>query len=249
MKFSIITLFPELFKNYFSMGVVGRAVQNNLVSVDYYNPRDYTDNKYGSVDDKPYGGGAGLVLSPQPLIEAINTAKKHIPDAKVIYLTPQGNQLTQKAISVYAEEKKPLVLLCGRYEGIDQRVIEHYVDQEYSIGDYILSGGELPALVLLDSIIRLLPGALGDAKSAQNDSFSENLSGFLEYPHYTRPNQYIGLKVPEVLQSGNHQQIKRWREKQVLGRTWLRRPNLLECVRLTLEQQELLAEFILEIAD
>ncbi len=257
MNFAVISLFPEIFDSYFNCGVVGRAIKNKIATVTSFNPRDYTEDKYGTVDDKPYGGGAGMVLKPEPLGKAIDAAKRRLSgsqghydrQSQVIYLTPQGKPLHQNTVRSYAEDKKPLILLCGRYEGLDERIIEQYVDEEYSIGDYVLSGGELPALVLLDAIIRLLPGALGDEDSVLDESFSESLLGLLEYPQYTRPSCYNNNKVPDVLQSGHHEQIKRWRQKQVLGRTWLRRPNLLECVSLTLEQEQLLKEFIAEYSN
>jgi len=246
MKFAVVSLFPEIITNYFNYGVVGRAAQKNLVDIKYYNPRNYTTDVHHTVDDKPYGGGAGMVLKPEPLDKAIIDAKKNLENPKVIYLTPQGGLLTQNKIKDFALQQQPLILLSGRYEGLDQRIIDKHVDYELSIGDYILSGGELAVLVMLDGIIRLLPGVLGDNNSALDESFSQNLFGLLEYPHYTRPTDYLGDKVPEVLLNGNHQQIKRWREKQVLGRTWLRRPNLLECESLSHQQLQLLEEFKLE---
>lgn len=248
MQFAVVSLFPEIFQNYFNYGVVGRAVQNKLVMIDYYNPRDYSDCKHRTVDDKPYGGGAGMVLKPEPIGKAIEAAKNKLilnsqNPLKVIYLTPQGKLLNQNILKSFVDNNQSLVLLTGRYEGLDERVINKYVDEEYSIGDYVLSGGELAALVILDGLIRLMPGALGDQDSALNESFSDNLFGLLEYPQYTRPVNYCGDEVPAVLQSGDHQRIRRWREKQVIGRTWLRRPDLLKCVSLTADQKHLLAEF------
>lgn len=264
MKFAVITLFPEIIKSYFDYGVVGRAVKNNIVELLYFNPRDYSDCKHGNVDDTPFGGGAGMVMKPEPIVRAIEAAKERLSyhdisqglscKPIVIYLTPQGEQYSQsisrRLLEGYQannlEEKtisQPIILLCGRYEGIDERVISSYVDYEYSIGDYILSGGELASLVVLDSVIRLLPGVLGDNDSAANDSFSDSLNGCLEYPHYTKPVEFNNIKVPDVLRSGNHQEIAQWRKKQSLGRTWLRRPNLLKYLNLTENESLLLEEF------
>ncbi len=248
MKFAVVSLFPDMIENYFNIGVIGRAIRNNATNINCYNPRDFAEDQYKTVDDKPYGGGAGMLLKPEPLSKAIITAKNQLnnPETKVIYLSPQGSVLTQEIIRKYVSLSQPLVLVCGRYEGIDQRVIDEHVDYEHSIGDYVLSGGELAALVMLDSMIRLLPGVLGDDSSVVNESFSDNLFGLLEYPQYTRPAEYFDKKVPDVLLSGNHQEIMRWRLKQVLGKTWLRRPNLLECQSLSHEQMQLLEEFKLE---
>lgn len=255
MKFAVVSLFPEIFRSYFNYGVVGRAVSNNIVNISYHNPRDFTESKYGTVDDAPFGGGAGVILKPEPIAKAIIDAKTHlvgrgaddsIKASKVLYLTPQGKSFTQQEANRLASSKNPVILLSGRYEGVDQRIIDSFVDDEYSIGDYILSGGEIPALVILDSIIRLLPGVLGDNDSSAEESFSDNLNGLLEYPHYTRPVEFNGVKVPDVLRSGNHQEIAKWRLKQSLGRTWLRRPNLLKCVNLTEKESLLLEEFKIE---
>lgn len=257
MRFAVISLFPDIFKAYFDYGVVGRAVSNNLVNISYHNPRDFTESNYGTVDDTPFGGGAGMVLKPEPVAKAILDAKNKlieeglvgtddIKPPKVIYLTPQGKIFTQQEADRLASCKTPLILLSGRYEGIDQRVIDSFVDEEYSIGDYVLSGGEIPALAVLDSVIRLLPGVLGDHESIMDESFSSNLNGCLEYPHYTRPVEFNDMKVPQILRSGNHQEIAKWRLKQSLGRTWLRRPNLLKCGNLTEKESLLLEEFKIE---
>ncbi len=243
MKFAVISLFPEIISSYFSVGVLSSALKNNKISIQYYNPRDYSDSKHGHIDDKPFGGGSGMVLKPEPLIKAITAAKKELPDAKVVYLTPQGKVFVQSTANALINESNPLIFLSGRYEGIDQRVIDNYVDYEFSIGDYILSGGELPALVIMDAITRLLPNVLGGEESTNIESFSEKLSGLLEYPQYTRPALYNNLKVPEVLLNGNHQEIFRWRIKQSLGKTWLQRPNLLKCGILTNHEKLLLEEF------
>jgi tRNA (guanine37-N1)-methyltransferase len=253
MQFAVVSLFPEIFKTYFNCGVVGRAVSSSIVNVTYHNPRDFTVSKYGTVDDAPFGGGAGMVLKPEPIAKAIIDAKAYIAASsqsevspKVLYLTPQGKTFTQEVANKLASSRESIVLLSGRYEGVDERVINSYVDDEYSIGDYVLSGGELPALVILDSIIRLLPGVLGDQDSIVDESFSSNLSGCLEYPQYTRPVEFNNMKVPDILRSGNHQAIARWRLKQSLGRTWLRRPNLLKCRNLTENESLLLEEFKIE---
>jgi len=248
MQFAVVSLFPEIIQNYFQYGVAGRAVNNNRVSVTCYNPRDYSECKHGTVDDRPFGGGSGMILKPEPVGAAIDAAKKAMNKARtqdptVVYLSPQGKPATQPIMREFADAQKPLILLAGRYEGVDQRIIEKYVDYECSIGDYIISGGELAALVIIDAIIRLLPGVLGDSQANLDESFSDNLSGLLEYPQYTRPVDYSGFTVPDVLQNGDHKKIKAWRDKQVLGRTWLRRPNLLQYADLTKEQDLLLAEF------
>lgn len=248
MKFAVISIFPEIFQSYFSCGVVGKAIQSNRVEVDYYNPRNYSESKHGIVDDRPFGGGAGMVLKPEPVVRAIDAAKNKLPNAKVVYLSPQGEVFNQVNAESLASDSgdKSLILLSGRYEGIDERVIENYVDFEISIGDYVLSGGELASLVVMDSIIRLLPGALGAEDSSSHDSFASGIDGILDYPNYTRPVEFEGHVVPEVLRSGNHSDISRWRRKQSLGRTWLRRPNLLKCVDLNATENKLLEEFKLE---
>jgi len=243
MRAGIITLFPEMFTAVSDYGVTGRAIRDGLVEVSYWNPRDYTEDKHRTVDDRPYGGGPGMLMKTGPLEQAVGAAKAAMPQAKVIYLTPQGRVLDQAAINRLAGEEA-LILLCGRYEGIDERVIETRVDEEWSLGDYVLSGGELAAMACLDAIIRLQPGALGSDESAGQDSF---MQGLLDCPHYTRPEHYAGKSVPGVLLSGDHEAIRRWRLKQSLGRTWQRRPELLEQLDLTKEQQELLNEFVEEV--
>lgn len=246
INFHIITIFPEMFAA-LQHGITGRAAKNNLISVNCINLRQYSDNRYGSIDDRPYGGGPGMVMMAEPLLAAINGAKHacHIPaptpaPAHVMYLSPQGKPLTQKAIEELSI-KPNLIMIAGRYEGIDERVIESAVDSEWSIGDYVLSGGELAAMVVIDAITRLLPGALGDADSALQESFT---SGLLDYPHYTRPETINQLSVPKVLLGGNHHDITRWRLKQALGRTWLRRPELLQKLKLTKDEIMLLNEFL-----
>ncbi|ALP42746.1 tRNA (guanine-N(1)-)-methyltransferase [Aeromonas schubertii] len=227
-------------------GVTGRAVKNGLLQIECWNPRDFTHDKHRTVDDRPYGGGPGMLMMVQPLRDAIHAAKKAAGDgAKVIYLSPQGRKLTQAGVTELAVNRK-LILVAGRYEGIDERVIQTEVDEEWSIGDYVLSGGELPAMTLIDAVSRLVPGVLGDQASAEQDSFTD---GLLDHPHYTRPEVLDGLTVPEALLSGNHALIRRWRLKQSLGRTWLRRPELINNLALTDEQESLLAEYVREQQD
>ena len=242
MRIDVVTLFPEMIRQAAGYGIQGRAIQRGLLELETWNPRDYSEDRHGGVDDRPYGGGPGMVMQVQPLRAAIRAARSADVAAPVIYLSPQGRRFDQqKALELAGLER--LVLVTGRYEGIDERIIDMDVDEELSIGDYVLSGGELPALVVLDAVTRLLPGALGDEDSAQNDSFMDVL---LDYPHYTRPEEIDGKRVPDVLISGNHSLIDRWRRKQALGRTWQRRPDLLEALQLDAEQQELLNEFINE---
>jgi tRNA (guanine37-N1)-methyltransferase len=242
VRFDVITLFPGMIRAQSAHGIQGRAVERGLVEVVTWNPRDYTRDRHGSVDDRPYGGGPGMVMQVQPLRDTLAAARAAAGDAPVIYLSPQGQRLTQAKVRELAG-MAGIILLAGRYEGIDERVIDREVDEELSIGDYVLSGGELPALVVMDAITRLIPGALGDADSALEDSFME---GVLDYPHYTRPEEIDGFRVPEPLLGGNHAEIRRWRLKQALGRTWLRRPDLLQAAGLDAEQQALLEEFIEE---
>ncbi|RNL58943.1 tRNA (guanosine(37)-N1)-methyltransferase TrmD [Zhongshania marina] len=246
MDISVVSLFPEMFAAVSDYGVTGRAVQNGLLKIQCCNPRDYTTDRHQTVDDRPYGGGPGMVMKTAPLEQAIQAAKASVaPGATVIYLSPQGRPLDQEGL-VELAQRPSLVLLAGRYEGVDERLIEAEVDEEWSIGDYVLSGGELAAMVMIDGLSRLLPGVLGHHLSAEQDSFAE---GLLDCPHYTRPEHYRGRAVPDVLLSGNHEVIRRWRLKQSLGRTWLRRRDLLQKVELSDEQNTLLAEFIREHND
>ena len=246
MDISVVSLFPEMFAAVSDYGVTGRAVQNGLLKIQCCNPRDYTTDRHQTVDDRPYGGGPGMVMKTAPLEQAIQAAKTSVaPGATVIYLSPQGRPLDQEGLLELAQ-RPSLVLLAGRYEGVDERLIEAEVDEEWSIGDYVLSGGELAAMVMIDGLSRLLPGVLGHHLSAEQDSFAE---GLLDCPHYTRPEHYRGRAVPDVLLSGNHEVIRRWRLKQSLGRTWLRRRDLLQKVELSDEQNTLLAEFIREHND
>jgi|TARA_R110000822_G_scaffold31316_6_gene90628 tRNA (guanine37-N1)-methyltransferase len=238
-----VTLFPEMFAALTEYGVTGRAVKRGQLSVEFSNPREHAHDRHRTVDDRPFGGGPGMLMKVEPLLEAIEAIRQKAPSPpRVIYLSPQGQPLTQQRAQELAEMDS-LVLLCGRYEGIDERIIEMCVDEEISIGDYVLSGGELGAMVVLDAVTRLIPGVLGHADSAVEDSFTE---GWLDCPHYTRPEEFEERRVPEVLLSGNHELIRRWRLKQSLGRTWQRRPALLKDLTLSKEQQQLLAEFIRE---
>ncbi|OOE39006.1 MULTISPECIES: tRNA (guanosine(37)-N1)-methyltransferase TrmD [Salinivibrio] len=243
MWVGIISLFPEMFRAVTDFGVTGQAVKKGLLNVETWNPRDFTQDKHRTVDDRPYGGGPGMLMMVEPLRDAIHAAKHAAGDkAKVVYLSPQGRKLDQAGVESLASNDK-LILICGRYEGVDERIIQTHVDEEWSVGDFVLSGGELPAMTLVDAVARFVPGVLGDMASAEEDSFA---NGLLDCPHYTRPEVLDGLGVPEVLKSGNHKDIRRWRLKQSLGRTWLRRPELLENLALTDEQESLLAEFIKE---
>ncbi len=245
MKVSVISLFPEMFQAITQYGVTGRAIKSGLVEVDFFNPRDFTHDKHKTVDDRPYGGGPGMLMKVQPLKDAIECAKKMVPNAKVIYLSPQGRTLTQEGVQQLAKQAE-FILVAGRYEGVDERLIQSEVDEEWSIGDFVLSGGELPAMVLMDAVFRMVPGVLGKQASADEDSFAD---GLLDCPHYTRPEVLNGVPVPPVLLSGNHEEIRRWRLKQKLVRTFQRRPDLLQELELDKEQQKLLEEFIRETED
>jgi tRNA (guanine37-N1)-methyltransferase len=219
--------------------VIGRAIKSGLIEFNCWNPRDFAHDKHRTVDDRPYGGGPGMLMMVQPLTDAIHAAKQAAGDGvKVIYLSPQGKKLDQNGVKQLATEQK-LILVAGRYEGIDERVIQSEIDEEWSIGDFVLSGGELPAMTLIDAVSRMLPGVLGHELSAIEDSFA---NGLLDCPHYTRPENLNGMQVPEVLLSGNHELIRKWRLKQSLARTWQRRPDLINNLALTEEQQKLLAE-------
>lgn len=244
LQVDVITLFPEMFEAVRRWGVTGRAAERGIYELVSWNPRDFTTDNYRTVDDRPYGGGPGMVMLAEPLERAIEAAKSRQAGAgasgsRVVYLSPQGRLLNQQLVARLAREPG-IVLLAGRYEGVDERLLSRQVDEEVSIGDYVLSGGELPAMVLIDAVVRQLPGALGDPESAAQDSF---VDGLLDCPHYTRPENCRGDAVPAVLLSGHHAQIARWRLKQALGRTWLRRPDLLERRGLSEEEQGLLEEF------
>ena len=246
MRFDVITLFPDMVLSAAGYGVTGRAQERGIVELSVWNPRDYTHDKHRTVDDRPYGGGPGMVMKYQPLHDSLTVAKAAgLGSSKVIYLSPQGKPITQKLL-IEACTLTRIILVAGRYEGVDERFVDQDCDEEWSIGDYVISGGELAALVIIDAITRLLPGALGDEDSAEQDSHSD---GLLDCPHFTRPEHVGDVAVPDVLLSGNHADISRWRTKQALGKTWQKRPDLLEKKQLTAEQQNLLKEFINQVED
>jgi len=246
MQLGIVTLFPEMFAAVTEHGISGRAVRSGLMNLELFNPRDYTTDKHRTVDDKPFGGGPGMLMKTKPLIASIAAARQAVSQkqtigekARVIYLSPQGQTLKQGSIIDLAK-RESMVLLCGRYQGIDNRVLENEIDEEWSLGDFVISGGELAAMTLIDAMTRFQPGALGDEGSALEDSFS---NGLLHSPEYTRPQSIDGSDVPKVLLSGDHEAIRKWRLKQSLGATWLKRPDLLEAMSLEIEQEELLEQF------
>ncbi|MBS3917028.1 MAG: tRNA (guanosine(37)-N1)-methyltransferase TrmD [Sulfuritalea sp.] len=239
IAFDVITLFPEMFAAVADHGITRRAREQGLWRLALWNPRDFTVDNYRTVDDRPYGGGPGMVMLAEPLEKAIAAARGDQPDGKVIYLSPQGRPLRHERVLDLAQGSGA-ILLCGRYEGIDERLIERCVDEEISLGDFVLSGGEIAAMALIDAVVRQLPGALNDADSAVEESFA---NGLLDCPHYTRPEVYEGLPVPPVLLTGHHAEIRRWRLKRSLGRTWLRRPEMIERRQLSKEESILLEEF------
>lgn len=235
MKITILTLFPEMFKGFLGESIIKRAIENKLLEFDIINIRDYTFDKHKQVDDSPFGGGAGMLLKPEPLFRALDDIKSR---GKVIFTSPQGKTLNQNLVKELVEEEA-ITIIAGHYEGIDERVIEKYVDLEVSIGDFVLTGGELPAMVIADAVARLIPDVLGNSESYVNDSF---YNGLLDCPHYTRPAVYEEMGVPEVLLSGHHKNIEKWRKKESLKRTFLRRPDLLENKEFTIEEEKLLKE-------
>jgi tRNA (guanine37-N1)-methyltransferase len=239
IKIDIITIFPEMFEGPFNVSIIKRAKEKGLVNISIHNLRDYTTDKHRSVDDYPYGGGSGMVMKPEPIVRALRKE-----DSEVILLSPSGDLFNQKMAEEFAQ-KSHLILICGRYEGIDERV-KTIITREISIGDYVLSGGEIPAMVIVDAVVRLIPGAVGDPNSLREESFQW---GILEYPHYTHPRDFEGLKVPEVLLSGDHEKIRRWRRKEALRRTLLRRPDLLQKTRLSEEDFSLLEEIKRELRE
>ena len=246
MRIDVITLFPELVSALQDYGVVGRALRAKQVEFGLTNPRDFSQDANFRVDDRPYGGGPGMVMQYAPLSLALDEVESYSSvKSTVVYLSPQGKKLDQKAVRSLSRHEH-LVLLCGRYEGIDERLIETRVDEEWSIGDYVISGGELAAMVLIDAMLRTMPGVLGDEQSAQQDSFEQ---GLLDCPHYTRPERINDHSVPEELLSGDHQKIADWRLKQMLGRTCLRRPDLMEKLNLNKQEQQLLDEYLAEVQD
>jgi tRNA (guanine37-N1)-methyltransferase len=244
MRFDVISIFPEMLEAVSRHGITRRALEERLFELETWDPRDFTTDNYRRVDDRPYGGGPGMVMLAEPLQACIDAAKSRQREAgverpKVLLMSPQGERLTEKLVRELAAEPG-LVLIAGRYEGVDERVVKKSVDREISIGDYVTSGGELPAMVVIDCIVRRLPGSLNDAESASQDSFS---AGLLDWPHYTRPEEWNEARVPEVLMSGNHAVIARWRRKQALGRTWERRPDLIDEAKLSREDRQLLEEY------
>ncbi|MCG8414615.1 MAG: tRNA (guanosine(37)-N1)-methyltransferase TrmD [Pseudomonadales bacterium] len=244
MHIGVVTLFPEMFQAISEYGISGRAVSTALVDLDFWNPRDFTTDKHRTVDDRPFGGGPGMLMKTEPLLAAIRQARSDLAGQEgdrvhTVYLSPQGKRLDHAKV-IELSQLPSLILVCGRYQGIDSRVVETEIDEEISLGDFVLSGGELAAMAVVDALVRFQPGALGDEDSAQTDSFA---NGLLHSPQYTRPQEIEGLSIPPVLVSGDHQAIEKWRMKQSLGNTWLKRPDLLEQVKLTSEQEDLLNQF------
>lgn len=241
LEIGVVTLFPAMIDAVADYGVTGRALRNGLFRIRTWNPRDYACDKHRTVDDRPYGGGPGMVMMVEPLRDAIRAARSGFgAGAQVVALTPQGRRLDQAGVAELLN-RQPVIFVAGRYEGIDERLLATEVDAEWSIGDYVLSGGELAALVIIDAMVRLLPGCLGHDESARTDSF---MKGLLDHPQYTRPEEIAGLRVPDVLLSGDHEAIRRWRHKEALGRTWLRRPDLLASRTVSQDEQQLLDEFL-----
>ena len=240
LKFGVISIFPEMFEC-LQYGIVGKAIEKKLASLQIWNPRQWAVSNHGHIDDKSYGGGPGMVMMYQPLHQAIQTAKLNMPPGvKIIYLSPQGRRIEQKFLKEIVQQNQSLAFVAGRYEGIDERLFINDIDEEWSLGDFVMSGGEIAAMAFIDAIVRLIPGALNDERSTIEESFTDD---FLDHPHYTRPAQIDGLEVPNVLLSGSHQAIARWRRQQALGKTWLKRPDLLKKVVLSHEDQLLLTEF------
>ncbi len=238
MKFTVITLFPEMIEGPLRQSIVGKAFERQIASLACLQLRQYCDDKHLNVDDAPFGGGGGMVIKAGPVVRAVNHAKQDAPGARVIYLSPQGQRLDQAKVNALATSRQDLILLCGHYEGVDQRALDAVVDEELSIGDYVLTGGELAACVLIDAVTRQLPGALGDKDSATNDSFFQ---GLLDFPHFTRPEHSELGEVPEVLLSGHHARVQRWRRQEALTATLKKRPDLLECAPLTRDDREFLS--------
>ena len=246
LHFGVISLIPEILSG-LHYGITGRAIEQGLVQIETWNPRDWSSRPYRQVDDKPYGGGPGMVMMYEPLNKAIIHARTHLPKGcKTVYLSPQGKVIKQDDLNKIAEEEQSLLFIAGRYEGIDERIIQHHVDEEWSLGDFVLSGGELAAMVFIDAITRLIPGSLGHLSSAEQDSF---MNGLLDCPHYTRPAEIDGMSVPPALLGGHHKDIERWRRKQALGKTWKKRPDLLEKIQLSETDKLLLVEFKCEQGD
>jgi tRNA (guanine37-N1)-methyltransferase len=245
MRFDIITIFPEIFSAVFDFGIVRRAAEAGLIDIRIHDLRDYTYDRHHQVDDRPFGGGAGMVMKPEPLFRAVEAVTNDASDLNVALLSPQGRLFNQSVADEYSK-KQGVVLICGRYEGVDERVVEHLITDELSIGDYVLSGGEIPAMVVVDAITRLIPGALGCEQSAERESFS---AGLLDYPHYTRPAEYRGIKAPEMLLSGNHAEIERWRHRKALEKTLRRRPELIRDRALSEHERQEIDKILKEIGE
>lgn len=245
MRFDIITIFPEIFRGVFDFGIVRRAVASGLIEIHIHDLREYTDDRHRQVDDRPFGGGAGMVMKPEPLFRAVEVLTYGERDVSVALLSPQGRLFSQPVAEEYAQKPR-LVLICGRYEGVDERVVEYLITDEVSIGDYVLSGGEIPAMVVVDAVTRLIPGALGCEHSAERESFS---GGLLDHPHYTRPAEYRELKTPDVLLSGNHAEIEDWRRRKSIEKTLRRRPDLIHDRALSKDERREIEEILKEIGE
>jgi len=245
MRFDIITIFPEIFIEVFDFGIVRRAVEAGLIEIHIHDLRDHTTDRHRQVDDRPFGGGAGMVMKPEPLFRAVETLTRDGLETPVALLSPQGRLFSQSVAEEYAQQPQ-LIMICGRYEGVDERVVEHLITDEVSIGDYVLSGGEIPAMVVVDAVTRLVPGALGCEESAERESFAD---GLLDHPQYTRPSEYRGLTPPEVLLSGNHAEIERWRRRKALEKTVRRRPDLIRNRRLSQDEQREVEEILKEMGE
>ncbi|MBU8912089.1 MAG: tRNA (guanosine(37)-N1)-methyltransferase TrmD [Desulfobacterales bacterium] len=244
MDFTVLTLFPELISSFFEHGMMARGIKKKLIAGHCINIRDFSCDRHNTVDDRPYGGGSGMIMKPESLKAAILAAKKRTPDSSVILMTPQGTRFNQGKAMEAALQKKGLIFVCGRYEGIDERIYSTLVDEEISIGDYVMTGGELASMVIIDSITRLIPGVLGSLESSKSDSFTDDR---LEYAQYTRPEDFEGLKVPEVLLSGNHEKINQWRKNSSLQRTFLKRPDLFNKTRPTAEEKKIIKQWCQEL--
>ncbi len=244
MDFTVLTLFPELMDIFFNHGMISRGIEKKLIRGTIVNIRDFTSDRHKTVDDKPYGGGSGMVMKPEVLQAAVLHTKKKNPGCKVILMSPQGNKFNQEKAQEYAAGCKGLIFVCGRYEGIDERVYTNHIDEEISIGDYVMTGGEVASMVIIDSTTRLIPGVLGSKESYKSDSFTNDR---LEYAHYTRPEAFENLNVPKILLSGNHEKIRQWRKKSSLQRTFLKRPDLLEKNRLDEEEKRIIKEWAKEL--
>jgi len=245
MRFEVITIFPEIFRGVFEFGIVRRAVDAGLIDIRINDLRDYTHDRHRQVDDRPFGGGAGMVMKPEPLFLAVESLTAQAPDARTVLLSPQGRLFDQQAAEEFAREAT-VVLICGRYEGVDERVVEHLVSDEVSIGDYVLSGGEIPAMVVIDAVTRLIPGALGCGESAVRESFS---TGLLDHPQYTRPPEYRGMRAPDVLLSGNHAEIEVWRRRKALEKTLRSRPDLIDRRNLSDDERHAIESVLTEIGN